>query len=54
MFAPAMLFTHAFLSTDAFGSAVALGITYVGASASAQSVAYVLEITGIYRIRQMV
>jgi glycerol dehydrogenase-like iron-containing ADH family enzyme len=46
--------TYALSSTDAFRSAVAPGLAYAGSGTSARTVTYVLEITGIYRIRRIV
>jgi hypothetical protein len=47
--APAFINTYAIFSADAFPSAEALPITHARGSTSAPLVAYVLEITGIYR-----
>jgi hypothetical protein len=53
-FAYAILHTHALFSTDANGSAAAFRLAHAEAGADALSVAYVLEITRIYRIRLLV
>jgi len=50
----ALLNTDALSCADAFPNAGALRITHAGARASAPWVAYVLEITGIYRILLLV
>jgi hypothetical protein len=52
--ARALFPTYALSSTDVFLSAVATRLAYAGVGASARTVAYVLEITGIYRIRRIV